>query len=235
MEQTITIDVLPIIKDNMDISRVKNIILIDKTIENQEIFFSSNNNETLPIYYNYYTDRDKLFEYLEKEFINIDRIAFIFDNSMMHNKYFLNNELFFTENDITQFQNNKDFLIDNYSSNVSFLIKICKKFNVKNVDFLACNSLEYSNWQKYYETLIYYLGEIIGASSDLTGNINYGGNWVMENTKEDIQNIYFNKTITNYSSTLFSSSISYTTHPNYYGRNTFLFVINSANNFSNLV
>jgi hypothetical protein len=234
MEQKITIDNSPIIKDSMNIADIKNIILIDQTIENKQIFFSSNNNETLPIYYNYYTDRDKLFEYLEKEFINIDRIAFIFDNSMMHNKYFLNNELFFTENDIFKFENNKDCLLDNYSSNVSFLIKTCKKFNVKNIDFLACNSLEYINWQKYYEILNYYLGGIIGASTDLTGNIKYGGNWIMENTKEDIQNIYFNENITNYSSTLFSSSISYI-NTFFYGRSAFLFVIQTTNNFSNLV
>ena len=220
MEQKITIDNSPIIKDSISIADIKKIILIDETIENKQIFFSSNNNETLPIYYNYYTDRDKLFEYLEKEFINIDRIAIIFNNSMMNNKYFLNNELFFTENDIIQFENNKECLVDDYSSNVSFLIKTCKKFNVKNIDFLACNSLEYSNWQNYYEILNYYLGEIIGASTDLTGNVKYGGNWIMENTKEDIQNIYFNENITNYSSTLFSSSITYFKYQ-FYGSNFF--------------
>jgi len=97
MEQQISINNFPIIKDGLNISYIKNIILIDKTIDNPEIFFSSNNNETLPIYYNYYTDGDKLFEYLEKEFTNINRLAFIFNNSMMNNKYFLNNELFFTK------------------------------------------------------------------------------------------------------------------------------------------
>ena len=71
MEQKITIDNSPIIKDSISIADIKKIILIDETIENKQIFFSSNNNETLPIYYNYYTDRDKLFEYLEKEFLGM--------------------------------------------------------------------------------------------------------------------------------------------------------------------
>ena len=149
MEQQISLDIYPIIKDGLIISHIKNIILIDKTIETPEIFFLENNNETLPIYYNYYTDREKLFEYLEQSFINIDRLAFIFDNSMMNNKKFLNSELFFTDNDIIQFENNKECL-ENYSSNVIFLIKICKQFNIKNVDFLACNSLEHNNWKIYY-------------------------------------------------------------------------------------
>lgn len=233
MEQQILVDISPIVKDGVNISHIKNVILIDKTIENPEIFFLGNNNETLPIYYNYYTDREKLFEYLEQEFINIDRLAFIFDNSMMNNKKFLNNELFFTDNDIIQFENNNECL-ENYSSNVIFLIKICKKFNIKNVDFLACESLKYNNWKMYYELLKHYSTSVIGASNNLTGNVKYGGDWVMENTNEDIQNIYFNENITNYSSTLFSSSISYS-KIYFRDRTTFLFIIETTNNFSNLV
>ena len=99
------------------------------------------------------------------------------------------------------------------------------------IDFLACNSLEYDNWKIYYELLQHHLETIVGASKDLTGNINYGANWIMENTNEDIQNIYFNENITNYSSTLFSSSIKYI-NTSLYGRNTFLFIIETKNNFS---
>ena len=56
----------------------------------------------------------------------------------------------------------------------------------------------------------------------------------MENTNEDIQNIYFNENISNYSSTLFSSSISYL-DLQFSGRTAFLFIIETTNNFSNLV
>jgi hypothetical protein len=45
---------------------------------------------------------------------------------------------------------------------------------------------------------------VIGASNDNTGNLKYGGNWVMESTMENIKTIYFNNTIGNYS-TLFAS------------------------------
>jgi hypothetical protein len=240
MEISVVIDNLPIIKEegNNNIN-IKNIMLIDKTIESSELFFSFNNNETIPIQYNYYTDRDKLFEYLEKEFINIDRIAFIFDNSMMHNKYFLNNELFFTENDIFKFENNETDL-DNYSDNLNFLIKIIKRLNIKRLDFLACNSLQYNNWNKYYNLLQKFTSVVVGASNDLTGNINYGANWVMENTNEDIQGIYFNKNIINYASTLFSSSISYYRYE-YYENNLFSIKVKNITtitiflaNFSNL-
>ena len=239
-QHLVPIDNSPIFKDSLNLALIKNIILIDKTIETPDIFFSSNSNDTLPICYNYYTDRDKLFEYLEKEFVNLNRIGFIFNNSMMNSKYFLNNEVFFTENDLIQFKNDKESLA-NYSNNVTFLIKLIKRFDIKHVDFLACNSLEYADWKKYYELLQYHSSAVIGASKDLTGNINYGANWIMENTNEDIQHTYFNENITNYSSTLASSSITYY-RTNFFGENFFSInvknVFNKAvtlNNLSNLV
>ncbi len=77
-----------------------------------------------------------------------------------------------------------------------------------------------NNWKIYYELLKHFSTTVIGASNDLTGNVKYGGDWVMENTNEDIQHIYFNENITNYSSTLFSSSITYFKYE-FYGRNFF--------------
>ena len=42
----------------------------------------------------------------------------------------------------------------------------------------------------------------IGASNDNTGNINFGGDWIMENTMIDVKNIYFNENIDNFASLL---------------------------------
>ena len=36
-------------------------------------------------------------------------------------------------------------------------------------------------------------GVTVGASEDETGNLKYGGNWLMENTGEQVDTIYFNK------------------------------------------
>jgi hypothetical protein len=198
MEESISL----IMKDNINTLHIKNIILIDKTVEQSELFFSSNNDETLSIYYNYDSDRDRLFDYLEKTFIKIDRIGIIFDNSNMSNKYFLNNEPFFTEDDLIHFENNNGY--ENYSSNVNFLIKLCKKFSIKYIDFLVCYSLEYNNWKIYYNFLQKETNIIVGASSNKTGNSQYGvaDDWIMETTNENIQNIYFNENIVNYTSAL---------------------------------
>ena len=85
------------------------------------------------------------------------------------------------------------------------MIDLIKEFNIKHVDFLACNSLQYDNWNKYYDILKTNTGVIVGASNDETGNIKYGGDWVMENTSEDVKNIYFNVNIENYTSTLITT------------------------------
>ena len=41
-----------------------------------------------------------------------------------------------------------------------------------------------------------------GASNDKTGNIQYGADWVMENTNENVKDIYFTSSIDNYTSSL---------------------------------
>lgn len=39
---------------------------------------------------------------------------------------------------------------------------------------------------------------IVGASNDITGNIKYGGDWILENTSEDVETIYFTQNINYY-------------------------------------
>ena len=68
---------------------------------------------------------------------------------------------------------------------------------VKQMDFLACDTLSIPTWVALYEQLIE-AGIRVGASNNLTGNIQYGGDWVMESTCEDIEAIYFTKSIEYY-------------------------------------
>jgi len=107
-----------------------------------------------------------------------------------------------------KFLNNSDFFIRDVpgvnmiNDNTQFLIDLIKEFNIKNIDFLACNSLQYANWNKYYDLLKTNTSVVVGASDDETGNIKYGGDWLLENTLEDVKTIYFNENIENYTSTL---------------------------------
>jgi alpha-tubulin suppressor-like RCC1 family protein len=85
--------------------------------------------------------------------------------------------------------------LDNHSffdtDNVDFI----KALGVSHIDFLACDTLNDPQWVNYYSKLY---PITVGASNGKTGNIKYGGNWVMESTNEDIKTIYFTELIDNY-------------------------------------
>ena len=61
---------------------------------------------------------------------------------------------------------------------------LLKKHQVKNADFLACNTLKHQSWKTFYDILKKHTGAVVGASDDATGNLKYGGDWVMESTQE---------------------------------------------------
>lgn len=184
----------PLIYDDFtDTTIIHNILLIDDTVKDYDLFVKGSNLITFPIVYNYHSDRNELKTLLSSKFNNIDRIAFVFHNSNMYTKQFLNNQEFFCMTDNTP-----------NSENLNFIIDIINDLNISHVDFLACNSLEYDIWKKYYNILQTQTktNVIIGASNDPTGNIKYGGDWIMETTNEYIKNIYFNELIDNYTNTL---------------------------------
>jgi hypothetical protein len=159
----------------------KNVLLIDSTVKNYEEFLSSCNSFTLPIIY---TTSDMVLNILKSNFTSIERVGICFASRPRQVNIFLDNQPFFEDN------------LD--SDNVKFIISIINKFSIKNIDYLACNTLNYSNWVNYYN-VIKETGVVVGASSDQTGNIKYGGDWVMESTQEDIELIYFTKSIELYS------------------------------------
>lgn len=75
------------------------------------------------------------------------------------------------------------------------MVHLIRDREIKQIDFLACNTLRDPTWCAYYNRLTEQTGVVIGASKDRTGNLNYGGNWVMEKTGEDIEHIYFTSSI----------------------------------------
>jgi hypothetical protein len=185
-------------------SGIKNILLIDDTVYQNEILFDSVNSDTLAIKYNYNSDKNELEKLLTDNFEFINRIGFVFDDSLMKSKQFMNTELFFTPDDLTETQTE-------YSNNLKFIIGIIKKFNITNLDYLVCGGLKHDNWVKYFSILNKESGVIIGASNDETGNLKYRGDWILESTNEDIANIYWDSKISNYTSTLATSTISTST------------------------
>lgn len=172
-----------------------NLCLVDIETDHDKIFESSINMNTELHYYNV---EDKYFS-INKNTINssYDRLCFIFKKQKPCIDKFLNNKPLFTKSDLVLYE--KSNLC---SQNFNLVLKLIKKFKIKTVDFLACELLLYSEWKTYFSILEKLTGVVVGASSNKTGNIVYGGDWILESNMENIKNIYFNSNILNYTDLL---------------------------------
>ena len=164
---------------------IDSILFVDSTIKDYNIFVNSVNSYTFPIVYSYDMTQIDILDKL-KQFNVIKRIGIVCHGSK-NMATFLNNEKF-SSND-----------------NIKNIIEIINLYQVSNIDFLACNTLKYDEWNNYYKLLESKVNKIIiGASSNNTGNINYGGTWILEKTNENIQYIYFTDNILKYNDILAS-------------------------------
>ena len=171
---------------------ISNVLLIDQTIPDYAIFVTSVNASTLPIVYSSTTTRNEILSQLSV-YTSIDRIGIAFSNN--GGNLFLENQPFF---DSTPF-----------SDNMNFILQVIQQWNVKNIDYLGCNTLNTPGWNEYYASLLEQTGVIVGASNNQTGNIQYGGDWVLESTGQDIEDIYFTQSIEYYTYLLDSRSTFY--------------------------
>jgi len=147
-----------------------NVLLINSQVPDYQQFVTSVNTSTFPIVYSMNSSMDELLTLLETNFTSIARVALCFDSTFP----------------------------DPSNAMLLFVPTLVKKFQVKNIDFLACNTLNSPEWVAYYNGLTAETGVVVGASNDKTGNIKYGGDWVMESTSQDIELIYFTQNIEYY-------------------------------------
>ena len=184
---------IPLIYDiKRDLTNITNILLIDQSVASYDTFVKSSNATTFPIVYNRQSTREELRTLLKSKFTSINRIGFVSHYSP--NPYFLENETLFTT---------LESGLASLSSNSLLIVDLIKTLNVSNVDFLACDTLLYENWKSFYGQLKTNCPQVtIGASNNKTGNLQVGGDWILENTKENIQSIYFGETILEYNELL---------------------------------
>lgn len=168
-----------------NIRNIRNVLLIDNSVIDYQIFVESVNENTLSIIYSYKDTRTELLNILKTYFREIDRIGIVFISFGNRSQLFLESTPFFQEKSIR-------------NANVEFIIDLIRTFSIKHIDYLACNTLKYTEWCRYFDILTSDTGVIVGASDDKTGNMNYGGDWLMESTGQDIENIYFNNKIDYY-------------------------------------
>ena len=180
--------------DISGINQYINILLIDSQVPDYQIFVTSVNASTLPIVYSIYSQKSDLLALLQANFTTIPRIGLCFNLASSDTNIFLDSKPLFVDDDLVT---NTEQM--SYSDNLQFILDIITEFQVQNVDYLACNTLNYPNWTNYYAILTNNTGVTVGASSDQTGNIKYGGDWVLESTNEDVELIYFTQSIEYYS------------------------------------
>ena len=183
---------------------ITNILLIFNEVQSYDTLVNSCNQTTLPIVYSIYSSKQELLEIVAL-CPNFKRLGFAFHDSMLaYNKLFLDNQPFFL---------NETDLLENavYSPNLQFIIDLVKNNSLTNIDYLACNTLNFANWTKYYDIIYKATGVVVGASDDKTGNIKYGADWILESSNEDIKLIYFTDSIENYAYTFATSAIGVST------------------------
>ena len=197
---------------------MKNLLLIDSTVKDYQTFVDSVNADTVPFVYGssttvpfielpedilsdpsyvemprepyvhkQATTRQSIFDFLGNT--TIDRIGIV---STMSARVFLEGETFFEE------------------TNVQFVLELIQRYQVKNMDYLACNTLQYQEWNDYFSR-ISETGVLVGASNNKTGNLQYGGDWILESTNQDVELIYFTNTIEHYKYLLDTSDTGYST------------------------
>jgi alpha-tubulin suppressor-like RCC1 family protein len=185
---------------NMDLlaqpNSITNLLLIDRAVPSYQTFIDSANSTTFPVAYSWSSSKSELLTLLQGV-SSIERIGFVFEAHGSSSQMFLDNKPFFIVNEVTP-----------YSENLEWLLGVIRDFGVKNVDFLACNSLNMPEYNAFYGILLKETGVVVGASNDATGNIKYGGDWVMESTMEDIEMVYFKESIEYYKYLLGTSSLS---------------------------
>lgn len=193
-------------------ANVTNVLLVSSELSDKQQFIDAVNENTFPIIYSTDSNKTELLTLLQSKFSGIQRIGLAFHGIGEGEKPFLDNKTLFLESET-----------EPYSENVVWLLNLITEFNIKNIDFLGCNTLNHPTWVNYYNLLTEKTGVVVGASDDYTGNLKYGGDWVMESTSEDVELIYFTESIEYYKYLLVLISnetynISYTlsgTSPNF--------------------
>ena len=168
-----------------------NLLFIDSQTPSVNQFTDGCNENTRYIIYD--SNKDT-FEKLKQKtndlnLSNIDNLGFVFVDDHNPLKFFVSFNSFISFDQTGIKENNTTI----------FIKELVTKYNIKTIDFLACNLLSYPEWKSYFDYLMYNnSGVIVRASNDQTGNLIAGGDWILESTNDNIKDLYFNNNIDNW-------------------------------------
>ena len=183
--------------DTLPTAGITNIVLIEQGFPDFQTYVNA---QSFAIMYSPDSLITDLSAVLHQKFTSLKRIAVV--SHYNPNPSFMNHAPLFASSDLLTGATT-------LSENVQGLVDILRGFNVADIDFLACNTLQDPNWVTFYSLLQARAGVVVGASADQTGNLKYGGNWTMENTHTNVQTIYFNSSILEYASLLATTAVTY--------------------------
>jgi hypothetical protein len=165
-----------------NVTHIKNILLISQSINDYNVLVSACNEDTFPIIFSTISTKAELLEILQTKFTTLERLGIAF---LGNHTIFLDSKPFFVENECNE--------------NTQFVVDVITRLQLKNIDYLGCNTLQKEGWVSYYKYITSNTTILLGASNDATGNIrNHNSDWIMESTNQDIEFIYFNESIKYY-------------------------------------
>ena len=115
-----------VFNDSIDTTNMENVLLIDSTLADKQVFYDSANANTFPIIYDYNSKTDDLLALFRQKFSasSIQRISLAFHGSGANfMAAFMNNKPFFQESDLAENQTI-------FSENLSYMITCMNEFHV---------------------------------------------------------------------------------------------------------
>ena len=183
--------VIPLVYDDtLVMTSIQRVLFVHSAASSLQTYA---NGTTFAIIYDYSSTLEEVLELIRRKFpASITRIGFAFHNN----------------GDLTSFLNRETWFSseESPSRNVQFMLDFIREFRVTNVDFLACKTLQSEKWKGFFQLLRDQTNVVVGASENDTGNMKYGGDWVMESTMEDIRDVYFTPEVVNWASLLVVNS-----------------------------
>jgi hypothetical protein len=174
---------------------MSNLILINSKIDDLTGFISSINLTTKHIIFDFNTDT---YETLKENIAKLNIATFQNIAIAEHNQNLSTYSLVKNEN------TNNLADLSSWTDFKNFLQSLKNSYQVNNIDFLGCNLLARPEWINVFQMLENDLQINMRGSTDITGPIIYGGNFIMESDNVDIKLLYFTEDIENWAGTFFS-------------------------------
>jgi hypothetical protein len=126
----------------VDLSGYTNLLLINSAVADYQDFVTYANSETFPVVFSLHSTREELLALVSSGFSNLSRIGLVFETNDNGRVYpFLNTEVWFMDSDLEN--------VEPFSPNMQFMISLIQTLGILNIDYLACDTLSFTNWVNY--------------------------------------------------------------------------------------